>query len=376
MVPSGLRREPNRFQHACPNGQRTDTLGEADDTFAQASSFPCRAYLVAASVEGRIMNSRAICCAVAILAACGPAASANAQSASKWELEQRTSEAARELAAHPMLQGMRAPDRQRHVEFLVGNALFVLSHEIGHATISEMGIPVIGREEDAADIFATLMALEMSNAFADRALTNVAMGWFFSDRRNRNEGIRTSYYDEHGIDLQRAYNIVCLMVGSNPDKFAALADETQMPDERQLSCQGDYSNASWSWNKVLESHRRKPEQPRTTITVSYGPGEGAYELYAAVARKLSFLESMADMLADQYVWRAPIALEMRTCKEPTARWDLTTRKVVICYDIVAEFSQLYRAYGRGQAFSISSENDDTDVADAAVMRSGLAHNAE
>ena len=279
-------------------------------------------------------------------------------SAVQWELEQRSIEAARALASHPMLQGMREPDRQRHVEFLVGNTLFVLSHEVGHAAITEMGIPVIGREEDAADIFATLLALEMSNAFADRQLANVAMGWFFSDRRNRQQGIKTAFYDEHGIDVQRAYNIVCLMVGSDPNKFSALASETQMPEERQDTCRGDYSNASWSWNKVLEAHRRPPDKPKASISVVYGPADGAYDLYAQVARKLQFLESMAATLSDQYVWRAPFSLELQTCHEPSARWDLFTRKIIICYEIVAEFSELYRTYGRGQAFSISSENDD------------------
>ena len=50
-----------------------------------------------------------------------------------------------------------------------------------------MGIPVTGREEDAADIFATLMALMCTDAFADRVLANAALGWFFSDRRDRRD---------------------------------------------------------------------------------------------------------------------------------------------------------------------------------------------
>ena len=33
------------------------------------------------------------------------------------------------------------------VEFVVGNLLFVLGHEAGHAAIREMGLPVVGREE-------------------------------------------------------------------------------------------------------------------------------------------------------------------------------------------------------------------------------------
>jgi hypothetical protein len=36
------------------------------------------------------------------------------------------------------------------VEFVAGNMLFVLLHELGHAAITEMGLPVLGRMEDAA----------------------------------------------------------------------------------------------------------------------------------------------------------------------------------------------------------------------------------
>jgi hypothetical protein len=45
------------------------------------------------------------------------------------------------------------------------------------------------------------------------------------------------------------------MVGSDPDKFADLADETGLPTERQETCVGDYSDASWSWDVALKPHR-------------------------------------------------------------------------------------------------------------------------
>ena len=91
-----------------------------------------------------------------------------------------------------------------------------------------MGIPVTGREEDAADIFSTLLALMCRDSFADRVLANAALGWFLSDRRDRRQGVPIDYYDEHGMDLQRAYNVVCLMVGSNMGKFASIAMQARV----------------------------------------------------------------------------------------------------------------------------------------------------
>ena len=50
------------------------------------------------------------------------------------------------------------------------------------------------------------------------------------------------------MDLQRAYNIVCLLVGGQPDKFMTFANEVKLPEDRQKTCHFDFSNASWSWD--------------------------------------------------------------------------------------------------------------------------------
>ena len=58
---------------------------------------------------------------------------------SKHDLERRVAEAARMLAGRPRLKGVPQAQREKHVEFVVGNLLFVLGHEAGHAAIRDMG---------------------------------------------------------------------------------------------------------------------------------------------------------------------------------------------------------------------------------------------
>src|SRR5262245_37525065 len=96
---------------------------------------------------------------------------------SKHDLERGIAEAGRMLAGRLRLNGMSPTRREKYVEFVVGNPLFVLGHEAGHAVIREMGLPVVGREEDAADFFATLMALTCDEGFGDRVLASAALGW-------------------------------------------------------------------------------------------------------------------------------------------------------------------------------------------------------
>jgi hypothetical protein len=262
-------------------------------------------------------------------------------------LEQRVEASVRMLANEPRFKGLSAQERRDRIEFVAGNVLFAMVHEVGHALVQEMGLPVLGREEDAADQFATITGLNMGDAFSTRVLIASARGWFLSDRRNGQENIQMQFYDEHGLDRQRAYNIVCLMVGSNPERFDALAEMTQLPPERRDTCQGDYSNATWSWAKALEPHLRKEGQPKTPISVSYQDSE-EYELFARGFKNLQILEELANHLSERYVWRRPIGLEMTTCNEPAARWDLSLQKIVVCYELAADFAQLYRDYAPTQ----------------------------
>jgi hypothetical protein len=241
-------------------------------------------------------------------------------------------------------------------DFVSGNLLFVLCHEIAHAAITQMGLPVLGRQEDAADSFASLRMIRLGSEFSHRVLADAAEGWFLSNRRDQQSGDKINYYDDHGIDLQRAYQIVCFMVGSDKDRFKDLASETKLPEARQDSCAGDYSNASYSWDLLLKPHLRTPDQPKTKIDVVYGEAKGRLEHSAQTARSNRLLETVAQRVADEFVWPAPFTLEMQSCGFPNARWDLSTHKLTLCYELAADFEELYRAYGAAPESALKPAN--------------------
>jgi len=255
--------------------------------------------------------------------------------------------AARLLEKHPRLNGLSQQAREEAVEFAVGNIFFSLFHELGHALVTEMGLPVLGREEDAADSYASVTMLQMGTICSERVLIQSAWGWFLSDQRDREQGVKLPFYGEHALNQQRAYNIICLMVGSDPDKFTDLADKSEMPEDRQQTCAGDYSNASWSWTKALERHRRAPEQPRQRIEVSYLEGTGDLDVHAQILRSARILEIVAEHAADRYVWRAPLTIELKSCGESNAHWNVATYKLTLCYEMAEEYIRLYRDQADG-----------------------------
>jgi hypothetical protein len=271
-----------------------------------------------------------------------------AHEATRAQLEQRVMDITHMFQTDPRYNKGKTPEQiQDGVEFVTGNVLFVLGHETGHALISVFELPVLGREEDAADALATIISLKMANSFADRVIVNAAKGWFLSDQRDRKKGIPSVYYDEHGLDLQRAYNIVCLMVGGAPEKFKGLAHEVKLPEQRQKTCPFDYSNAEWSWGEELKPHMRKPDDPKTKIEVKYGPA-GEFATIAELGRKLQILESVAEWLSEDFAFKSPITLEMRECGKPDARWLPLTKTVFVCYELIREFIQLHREFGQAE----------------------------
>lgn len=304
-------------------------------------------------MSNRLLNA----CALILLL--GGAASATAQTAqpnpAQGELaaQSRASaarfragvdKAARLLEDDPRLAKLTHEQRRQDVEFVAGNLLFALLHEMGHAHIQEMGLPVVGREEDAADSFATVRLLKAGTDVTHNVLVAAAKGWFLAAERDEKEGTTVPFYDEHGLDRQRAYNIICLMVGSDPNTFADLADQAKMPDERQASCAGDYSNAAWSWEQLLKSHMRAPDQPKQKITVVYGPA-GDYPDVVGALRAIDMLEIVAELEADRFTWRRPLTFAAESCGQPDLHWDLSTQRVLFCYEMAVDFGRLFRDYG-------------------------------
>jgi hypothetical protein len=302
----------------------------------------------------RLCGSRtASCCLWTFALVCATACTASpslGQSPLPWaESESAQFQARIDAAAHavrdsPRLRHLSQQQAEAAVTFVAGNMLFVVLHEMGHAVVQEMKIAVLGREEDAADDFATLRLLRIGSTFSHRVLVEAAKGWFLSNRRDLHDGEKLVFYDEHGLDQQRAYQIVCLMVGSDPKSMVDLANETELPQDRRDSCQDDFASASWSWNTALTPHRRAADEPKTKIDVVYGEGKGTLEPFERGFRIIKLLETVAAHAADEWTWPVPFTLEMQSCGFMNARWIQSARKLTLCYELALDFAELYRDF--------------------------------
>jgi hypothetical protein len=269
---------------------------------------------------------------------------AQPQPSAPTAFEARVAETVRELVeTNPRLKRFPPPKRKALVEFVIGNMLFVSAHELGHGVLAELELPNLGHDEDAADNFAILTALKVGDSFSDRVLIDAAKGWYLADVRDKATGEKPEYYDAHAMNLQRAYQIVCMMVGAHPEKFKELAEIAKMPEDRQRSCKTDFTFTALSWETLLKPHLRAADRPKQAIEVTYGDAKGALAVYAKAFRDIRFLETFAEYIGGRYAWPNPFVMEMVECGEVGANW--RSRKLKICYEMAQEFAELYRDYG-------------------------------
>jgi hypothetical protein len=282
------------------------------------------------------------CAAISLLlAGCG---AAFGQQAPPQTFHERVEDLARALQSNPRLKNLSEQQRLDRLEFVMGNTLFAVLHEMGHVAIDEMKLPVLGREEDEADAFATLRLLRIGSDFSQHVLSEASKNWFLNARRDQETGEQPVYYGEHSLGEQRAFQVVCLMVGSDPTKFKSLADEAHMPPERQETCRKDYGKISRSWDAVLDPHRRRSDQPETRIFVVYSDAPENLAGFARGFRAVRILEAVAQRSAADFAWPAPFTMEMRSCGRVDAAWSEENRTLRICYELAFDFAQLYEAY--------------------------------
>lgn len=157
-----------------------------------------------------------------------------------------------EMVAHTFKTFSKSMQNQEQVaQAGVYASLFIFFHEFGHALRDILDLPVTGREEDAVDQFSTMLLID-----AD-AQDAVMMGAQFfgleSARHNNTKAERLPFWDEHSLEQQRFYNILCLLYGSNPQNYQGLVNQA-LPQARAQRCPAEYKNIDGAWTRLLAPH--------------------------------------------------------------------------------------------------------------------------
>ncbi|MEM8781157.1 MAG: DUF4344 domain-containing metallopeptidase [Cyanobacteria bacterium P01_G01_bin.49] len=134
----------------------------------------------------------------------------------------------------------------------VGALSFIFLHELGHAVVDVLDVPILGREEDAVDRFATTI---LSKTAIGHVAAQAAAIWFEAGARQQDYR-NIPYWNEHSLNIQRFFDIVCLLYGSSPQTYADLMQRLNISERRAMRCQKEYAEVWENWMKILGPHVR------------------------------------------------------------------------------------------------------------------------
>lgn len=140
-------------------------------------------------------------------------------------------------------------------EATMGSLMHTLFHELGHAFIPMFDFPVLGKEEDAVDNLATTMLIEYFDNGSEIAIS--AADLFDLESDDIETFTAEDFWGVHSLNEQRYYNTLCMVYGSDPDKYEHIAEDAEFSEERAEVCVIDYEKISDSWLSLLEAHKKK-----------------------------------------------------------------------------------------------------------------------
>ncbi|MGL4959786.1 MAG: DUF4344 domain-containing metallopeptidase [Inquilinus sp.] len=140
------------------------------------------------------------------------------------------------------------------------NIRFILLHETGHALIDILGLPSTGREEDAVDQLAavTMMLNNWDDEATDEVIASLKLValWFSVNGSGGGGGDAdmARYADEHSLSEQRYFNLLCMMYGRDPDRYAQIVQDGLLPEARAGRCRAETVKIFEAWSSLLIPH--------------------------------------------------------------------------------------------------------------------------
>jgi hypothetical protein len=204
-----------------------------------------------------------------------------------------------------VLQELNRGGRPTREDFVAGSLRFIIFHELGHFLVNEYDIPVLAREEDMADTYATFALAPHRRR---EELEAPIRFWLIKAYLSGKAPI--TWWDAHSLDHQRAFQIACLLAGHASDRFGQLPAAFGAPVERVRGCARESATTADGWRRTL--------LPAAGTMIGLQQAVVTYEpAPAALAESKAWLERSGLLEG--------VALEIRRYKLPAWRVELDKR---------------------------------------------------
>ncbi|HST42834.1 MAG TPA: DUF4344 domain-containing metallopeptidase [Conexibacter sp.] len=151
---------------------------------------------------------------------------------------------------------------------------FVIAHELGHALVDQLDIPITGKEEDAVDGFAAYL-LANTRGFGPRSALSAAI--LFAGFSGDDAPTDDAYADEHSLSQQRVYQFLCWIYGSDPRAFRSIVGRDGLPRARAVRCPSEWRQVNRSWSRLLVPHLKPGADPGDVPAFERPPAQGFFD---------------------------------------------------------------------------------------------------
>ena len=135
--------------------------------------------------------------------------------------------------------------------------LHALLHQVSHALFEMYELRTSGDTEKAVDALTILLILRYYENGGDIILNAAEL---FVDE-NRSSGAARGgddFWSEHQLDQQSYNQAICLVYGSDPQRYSYLRDRSEFLQIRDQECIGEYQRQTNAWFRVLGSFLKRP----------------------------------------------------------------------------------------------------------------------
>jgi hypothetical protein len=141
-------------------------------------------------------------------------------------------------------------------EAIMGEALHTFYHELGHALIDVLDLPVTGKEEDAVDQLSTFILADGTDE-GEAAILSSARMFLLQHEQDDTDIEELPFWDEHSLNAQRFYNLICWLYGHDEKKYQGFVKDGLLPEDRAGRCGQEFEQLSKAWSRLLAPHFKK-----------------------------------------------------------------------------------------------------------------------
>ena len=150
------------------------------------------------------------------------------------------------------------PEGITRSDAVMGSILSTMLHESGHAIYNLLQVPVLGREEDAADQIAAYIMLQFGPEIARASIKGAAWKWYSKD------WMGPALWDVHSTAPERVSTYLCMAYGKEPAAFQDFVDAGWVPAGRAPNCRREYEQAHRAFTMTILPHMDREKLRRVT----------------------------------------------------------------------------------------------------------------